>query len=301
MTFRLSGKQLFLTYPKCDLSPAEAVDQLTSLLPCSHWIAAQELHEDGSKHLHVYLRLQRKANVRNVNFLDLQKNSSTWHGNYQTCRSAVAVQKYVRKEGNFVSNMPVLTPKELCEAGKVTEAIKQLWDERFLMMARYGTTVEANLRRRYLPKVWIPVVPTRPWGDLWDFDWDTSRSLLLIGPSGIGKTTWAMSRDVPTLMVTDLDDLKKFDADFHKCILFDDMDFRTLNRTSCIHLVDTDFNRSIRIRYISVQIPAGTEKIFSTNVEEIFNAQSCAAIQRRIQIVDLNHDLASSPSSPSLQ
>jgi len=47
--FRLAAKTLYLTYPKCDLSPAEALGKLKALLPpMSEYIVAQEKHKVGT-------------------------------------------------------------------------------------------------------------------------------------------------------------------------------------------------------------------------------------------------------------
>jgi len=48
--FRLAAKTLYLTYPKCDLSPAEALGKLKALLPpMSEYIVAQEKHKVGTR------------------------------------------------------------------------------------------------------------------------------------------------------------------------------------------------------------------------------------------------------------
>lgn len=59
--FRISGKNLFLTYPKCDLPKEEALAQLTRKVPVQEYIVAQEKHQvsdpipvfdpEASKHL----------------------------------------------------------------------------------------------------------------------------------------------------------------------------------------------------------------------------------------------------------
>lgn len=105
---------------------------------------------------------------------------------------------------------------------------------------------------------------------LTQFNWqdDGFKSLLLIGPPGCGKTTWAKKHaKKPALFVSHLDRLKDFDPDFHKSIIFDDTDFKHLPRTAQIHLVDRENPRDIHIRYRVAHIPKGIQKIFTANMK----------------------------------
>lgn len=102
--FRINARNLFLTYPKCDLEPEEALSLLRPELDFEDYVIAQEMHEDGTPHLHVWLqaREKKKFNIRDPNKLDLLHH----HGNYQAARNVSAVLKYVTKEGRWISNLP---------------------------------------------------------------------------------------------------------------------------------------------------------------------------------------------------
>lgn len=63
--FRLNSKILFLTYPQCPIRKGEALEQLTRLLPIEKACIGEEKHEDGSPHLHAYIKLTRKVNIKN--------------------------------------------------------------------------------------------------------------------------------------------------------------------------------------------------------------------------------------------
>ena len=111
------------------------------------------------------------------------------------------------------------------------------------------------------------------------------KSLVIIGPAGCGKTTWAIiNMPKPTLFVTHADDLRQFHSGTHRSIIFDDMDFTHYPTTSQIHLVDREQPRSIHIRYSTVALPAGVVKCFIAN-KFMFNQHS--AIERRIEVVNL--------------
>lgn len=109
---------------------------------------------------------------------------------------------------------------------------------------------------------------------------DGLKSLLIHGPSGCGKTNWAkINAKKPALFVTHLDRLKDFDVSYHQSIIFDDLDFKHLPRTSQIHLVDRHNDRDIHIRYRIVHIPRGVQKIFTCNENPFIHDP---AIQRRL-------------------
>lgn len=101
-----------------------------------------------------------------------------------------------------------------------------------------------------------------------DFRWidNDLKSLVINGSPGCGKTNWAKKHSKkPSLFVSHLDRLKDFDDAFHKSIIFDDMDFNHLPRTSQIHLVDRENPRDVHIRYRVAHIPSKIQKIFTTN------------------------------------
>jgi len=104
--------------------------------------------------------------------------------------------------------------------------------------------------------------------------WDPSKSLILHGRSGLGKTMLARSLMPGALFVSQMDDLKKLVEAQWEGIIFDDMNWMgepgtgkgRWSRESQIHLVDYDYTRSIHGRYYNAIVPSGTRKIFTTNL-----------------------------------
>lgn len=107
-SFRLNAQQLFLTYPRftSTLSLTEIYNLLETKLRerfqtgVLKYIVAEEEHADGGRHIHVYLKLEKKINCRETNFFDIDSH----HGNYQGARSGRAVEEYCSKDGNFITN-----------------------------------------------------------------------------------------------------------------------------------------------------------------------------------------------------
>lgn len=115
-------------------------------------------------------------------------------------------------------------------------------------------------------------------------EWNTKLTLLIIGESGIGKTTWAKQMmPKPILFVSHMDDLRKFKIDYHKSILFDDVRINHMPETAQIHLLDTENPRSIHVRYGTVRIPANTPKVFTCNSYPV--TYELPAIKRRTQLL----------------
>jgi len=112
------------------------------------------------------------------------------------------------------------------------------------------------------------------------------RSIVIVGPSGCGKTTWAKLRSTkPTLIVTHMDDLKNFKIGYHHSIIFDDMSFTHLDPVLQIPICDNYDNRSLHCRYSVAQIPKGTQKIFTCNVNPF--KFDLPQIHRRCNLINL--------------
>lgn len=122
----------------------------------------------------------------------------------------------------------------------------------------------------------------------WPLENLEATSLIAWGASGIGKTVWACAHFKNPLLVSSMDDLGKFDSAEHDGIVFDDMDFTDLSRTTQIHLLDWTTSRTIKIRYVNAWIPRHTKKIFTTNEPEgrIFTVGD-AAIDRRMTVKEI--------------
>lgn len=101
MDFRLATKNLFLTYPRCDLPKEEILQFLSDKLADRnpHIRVARELHEDGHPHLHCFIRLERKLQTRTNRYFDYNGH----HPNIQSrLRDLAACFEYVSKDNDFV-------------------------------------------------------------------------------------------------------------------------------------------------------------------------------------------------------
>lgn len=92
-------KGWFLTYPQCDVSKENALEYFKSI-GITEGIVCEEKHEDGSPHLHAYIKLIEPIELKKApTHFDIEGH----HGNYQAARSWRSVKNYIQKDGNFVT------------------------------------------------------------------------------------------------------------------------------------------------------------------------------------------------------
>ena len=106
---RIGAKGWFLTYPKCQASKEDLIKAFATFSPhpTEEYIVARELHEDGSPHLHAFVKFSEKVWLdKKVTRFDFQG----YHGNYQVAKCWKAVQDYCRKGSDYVTkNIDVLS------------------------------------------------------------------------------------------------------------------------------------------------------------------------------------------------
>jgi len=117
----------------------------------------------------------------------------------------------------------------------------------------------------------------------WEPFTDWTLTYILCGNAGIGKTEFAVAHFNNPLLCTEIDQLLDYDPDEHDGIVFDDMDFKEISRSTQIALVDQTMPRAIRCRYRSPVIPRGTKKIFTCNSWPMDIDDP--AIRRRVSLV----------------
>lgn len=305
--FQLNSKNICLTYPHCSLSAHDAAAQLSTIFTGAKYIiACTETHQNGEPHVHAGIALDKAYRTKSCTFADLRSrdNVITFHPNVQSARRFGAWVQYLKKDGNFVeigsfSNNKAnndVSESELIEAAKTLELpeflafcavhrlnyAKAIWesfhkDNSITLTAEQSFEGVIDERFQKL----IDSVELKP-----------NLTLLVIGKSGIGKTTWAKQTiPKPCLFVTHLDDLRKFQSDYHVSILFDDVSFCHLPDTSQIHLLDYENPRSIHIRHTIARVPAGVRKIVTCNT--VPASIHIEAISRRTQVLFCNEtDLA---------
>lgn len=120
--FRINCKRLFITFPQTDTLKDDAAEKLksnTKTNDCS-FIVAQERHQDGNTHLHVYIEKPSNFNFRDPKYFDFITGK---HGNIQKVRSKEAVIGYVCKEGEFICHK--IDPSAIIQKMKMQQEKKR--------------------------------------------------------------------------------------------------------------------------------------------------------------------------------
>lgn len=279
----MDSKTFFLTYPRYNAEHSHVLSFLQSIKPVEWARVATENHKDGGRHMHVLVRFTCRVKCSNARIFDMEGH----HPNFQSARSVKNVLEYIAKEGNFTDfgNLPGTTSKydEVYSAAQSGD--REAFDR---------VCLAARLSFQWAEHIWRQKAT----------DTDTIReagngiecmqlqqlqynggSTLLIGPSGCGKSSWAKRVcPKPALWVRHIDILRKFRPGFHQSIIFDDMDFKHLPRSTQIYIADQDDIAQIHCRYGVATIPARTQKIFTANTMPF---EEDEAIRRRLQIINI--------------
>lgn len=111
--YRLKGKKLALTYPKCDTEPSVVLANIVAMPGGVKWaVVSREKHEDGTWHLHACVWLNNTLDTQNCHRLDSLADS---HGNYQICRDVLKWLRYIIK-GNLICCTPGFDPASYLQA-----------------------------------------------------------------------------------------------------------------------------------------------------------------------------------------
>lgn len=114
--FRLSTRNLFLTYPHYTHDKEALLLYLAELLTTygPHIRVARELHEDGSPHMHAFIRLERKCSTRNERYFD---HLSRHPNIVSRIKDLQATFDYVSKGGDYIDH------------GKPEPDVKKKWSD----------------------------------------------------------------------------------------------------------------------------------------------------------------------------
>jgi len=84
------------------MNKEEVLAQLHTKGDIQGYCISVEAHEDGTPHVHAYLKFAAKVNIRSATHFDITDGSTVFHGNYQPARKPADVIEYIKKDGDFI-------------------------------------------------------------------------------------------------------------------------------------------------------------------------------------------------------
>lgn len=96
------AKGWFCTWPKCGETQEMCLECMKEKFNVIEYVICRETHKDESMHLHAFLKLDKRVYFR-ADLFDF----NGYHGHYEIAKSWSAVQKYVKKDGDFITNIDV--------------------------------------------------------------------------------------------------------------------------------------------------------------------------------------------------
>ena len=94
MAFRFNAKNIFLTYPQCELSYDEFENEIKRF-NFKYYRICREQHKDGHHHFHAYGEWSTARETRNNRYFDIR----SYHPNISRPRVRDDILRYISKEG----------------------------------------------------------------------------------------------------------------------------------------------------------------------------------------------------------
>lgn len=283
--FRFAAKKVLLTYSDvCEEITRESIlYDLEERFPIVTHVIAEEIHpSNNGRHIHALLEFSRRVDSIDARLFDVADSIHQHHPNIKPVKYGKSnwdrARDYVVKEdvAPLTNEDPKLDYSEIFDQATDADDFLRLVLKNYPRDYALNYDRLASMARQKWKKfsnstvtaVNQPSQQRTPF-ELYTTDpravWDMRKSLIVVGPPGVGKTTWAVAQaPKPCLFVRHLDTLKELTTD-HQSVVFDDLDFKHLPHHTQKFLVDLEQPATIHVRYSTVTLPSFLPRIFTAN------------------------------------
>lgn len=200
--FRIYAKKFAITYPQATNISKDQVFEFYKALHPSKLIVAEEKHQDGTPHYHIALEFATRYNLRNNREWDIEDR----HPNIQACRSWLQWTSYIQKEDSNCLNFGESTTAkrdwsdilDSATRDAFLDAVKTSKPRDYILcydkIVSFASTHFAE-KHEYANTYDHFCAPSEctEWLDTEFKSRDRPKTLMICGPSRIGKTQWARS------------------------------------------------------------------------------------------------------------
>lgn len=145
--------------------------------PIKDYVVCTELHEDGTPHLHAFLRYETR-----VTWSPTLWDIGGFHGHYETAKSWKAVIKYCGKDGNYIANIDIQSA-----ASKKAARNKQLLEEDPKQLIESGTIGVLQLPNLLRSKAAFTTLSL-------PYQAEDVRGIWIHGKTGVGKSHFVRTK-----------------------------------------------------------------------------------------------------------
>jgi hypothetical protein len=266
--FDLTGDTFFLTYSQATtIDEDDIINHLKTLGTLQGFIISEEKHQDGNSHYHCLVRFTTKLRIRTSKFFDVSGN----HPNITKPHSIYNTWHYITKESEGWAegcfSEPPLEPGTAPTKENPWAAILQTSTTTEELLSKvashdpktyilYRDRIETNGREHfkesatpiYVPRYGQFTIPQQLQQYL-DGEFirpDRPKTLVLVGPTRLGKTEWARSLGIH-MYFNHMFNLDEWNPSAQYMVL-DDMDFDFIPAKKAIFFAQKTFTMTDKYR-----------------------------------------------------
>lgn len=230
-------------------------------LQYKYLVYGYEVGAEGTPHLQCYVELEKLS--RRSAIVKAVPRAAKVEPRYQHS-TAEQASNYCKKDGNYVEDGTISTARMLAGSSPKQKSIKN--KDAIMVMSAPNKEDAIALARSLMPHDWLLhstaienslnklfTTPHQHRYQPSDFECpmltedDKKLAILLWGPSGFGKTQYALTQFKNPLLIRHMDKLKEL-TPLHDGLVFDDLSFTHYPPEAVIHLLDMEEDSTIHVR-----------------------------------------------------